>query len=342
MRIGQNPARRSIPAYSPQRLGAASLVYIPVLEGYFADMLAVVELHLRSLRQNTPEVLDVLVFDNGSCAVVQERLLDWHKHGLIDWLMLSKHNMGKTGALNWIFGALPNELVVYSDCDVLFRPGWLERSLEILAAFPQAGMVTAQPDFLPLVDGTMQAHLALDPRDYEISQVLPSQRAVDEYVHGLGEKDKTRERVTGKPIPVAMQRASGCQAVIGATHMQFLARRALLQVAFPLPATLGLSPEEDQVLDRRVDEHGFLHLSTLEPYVYHMGNQVDEIAAQAGRLLTKPLDLSQGIPPFLAPRTLEWEGWPMGWRMLAYLARTSFLRGFFTKMYNRLFQIYSQ
>ncbi len=331
MRIGQNPARRSISAYTPHRLGAASLVYIPTLQGYFAEMLAVVELHLRSLRQNTSEALDVLVLDNGSCAEVQEKLLTWQQQGLIDWLVLSRHNLGKTGALNWMFGALPNELVVYSDSDVLFRPGWLDRSLEIMAAFPQAGMITAQPDFLPLVNGSMQAHLSLDPQEYDLNEALPSQRAVDEYVHGLGEKEKTRERVTGKPIPVALHRASGCRAVVGATHMQFLARRAVLQAALPLPATLGLSPEEDQVLDRRVDERGFLHLSTLEPYVYHMGNQVDEIAAQAEILPAKPLTVGQNISQ-----------WPLGWRVLARLARGGLLRGFFTKVYQRLFQIYSQ
>jgi hypothetical protein len=156
-------------------------------------------------------------------------------------------------------------------------------------------------------------------------------------VHGLGEKEKTRERVAGKPVPVAAHRASGCQAVIGATHMQFLAHRAVLQAALPLPATLGLSPEEDQVLDRRVDERGYLHLSTLEPYVYHMGNQVDDIAAQAGLL---PGALPAGEKVVSAP--LDLSHWPWGWRMLAWLARGSFLRGFFIKVYNRLFQIYSQ
>jgi hypothetical protein len=336
MRIGQNPARRSIPAYSAQRLGAASLVYIPMLEGYFAEMLAVLELHLRSLRQNTSEALDLLVLDNGSCAVVQARLVGWQQQGLIDWLVLSRHNLGKTGALNWIIGALPNELVLYSDCDVLFRPGWLEHSLAILEAFPQAGMITAQPDFLPLADGTLRAHLALNPAQYSLGQVVPSQRAVDEYVHGLGEKEKTRERVQGKPIPLALHLASGTQAVIGATHMQFLARRAVLQAALPLPATLGLSPEEDQVLDRRVDEQGFLHLSTLEPYVYHMGNQVDDIATQEN------VEIPLTPPENVNTEKLAIAQWPWGWRMLAKLARASFLRGFLIKLYNRLFQIYAQ
>ncbi len=334
MRIGQNPARRSIAAYSPNRLGVASLVYIPMLEGYFADMLAVVELHLRSLRQNTSEPFDLLVFDNGSCDRVKDCLLDWQKEGLIDWLVTSRYNLGKTGALNWMLAAMPNELLVYSDSDVLFRPGWLEQSLAIYHAFPRAGMITAQPDFLPLADGTMTAHVALDPAEYETGPFMLSQYAVDEYVRGLGNKERTRERVEGKPVLAALHRTSGVRAVIGATHMQFLGPRAVLQQALPLPATLGLSPEEDQVLDKRVDDHGHLHLSTPEPYVYHMGNQVDEIALGA-KIENSAVTAHQ-------PVAASNDRWPLKWRIIASLARSSLLRGFFTRLYNRLFQIYSQ
>ena len=334
MRIGQNPARRSIPAYSPQRLGVASLVYIPMLQGYFEQMLAVVEIHLRSLRENTAEPFDLLVFDNASCDEVKDTLLGWQKEGLIDWLIASRHNLGKTGALNWIIGGMPNELISYSDSDVLFRPGWLQTSLKILNAFPQAGMITAQPDFYPLVDGKMQAHLRLDPLEFETVERMPSAQAVDEYVLGLGNKPLTRERIEGRPLQVLVNRANGAQAVIGATHMQFLGRRSLLVQALPLPATLGLSPEEDQALDARVDERGYLHLSTLEPYVYHMGNQVDEIARRAA--IQKPRS-AENKP---ARAILSEAGW--GVRLLARLARSATFKGFFLKLYNRLFQIYSQ
>lgn len=334
MRIGQNPARRSIPAYSPKRLGVASLVYIPLLEGYFEQMLPVVEIHLRSLRQNTSEPFDLLVFDNASCDEVKDALLGWQKEGLIDWLISSRYNLGKTGALNWIIGAMPNELITYSDSDVLFRAGWLESSLKILESFPKAGMITAQPDFYPLVEGKMKAHLQVDPRQMATKEATPSAQAVDEYVQGLGNQPKTRERVEGRPVQVLVNQADGCQAVIGATHMQFLARRAVLQQALPLPATLGLSPEEDQALDARIDEGGYLHLSTVDPLVYHMGNQVDEIARREG------IAPKESAHSRTAPAALPDDGWDV--RLLARLARSAAFKGLFLRLYNRLFQIYSQ
>jgi hypothetical protein len=39
--------------------------------------------------------------------------------------------------MNIIYGALQNELICYTDSDVLFRPGWLEASLSIMDAFPK-------------------------------------------------------------------------------------------------------------------------------------------------------------------------------------------------------------
>ena len=144
MRQGQNPAKMGLPAYQPKRLGLALLSYIPSQTGYFAQSLDVLRYQIASIHHTTKE-FDLLVFDNGSCPEVQEELHTLQQKGLIHFLMLSRFNVGKTGALNWILAALPNEFIGFSDGDVLFRPGWLEKSLEILQAFPNAGLVSVQP-----------------------------------------------------------------------------------------------------------------------------------------------------------------------------------------------------
>lgn len=132
MRIGKNPAKAGLPAYQPQKLGVALIVYIPFTEGYFANSLEILKYQIASLRAATPLPYDLLVFDNGSCPEVVADLQQMQANEEIDWLVLSAHNLGKAGAWNWIFAAMPNELICYADSDVLFRPGWLEASLEIL------------------------------------------------------------------------------------------------------------------------------------------------------------------------------------------------------------------
>jgi hypothetical protein len=65
-----------------------------------------------------------------------------------------------------------------------------------------------------------------------------------------------------------------------------------------------------------------------------MGNQVDDIAQRAGIQIQLPAH-SQIIS-----ETGSGEHWDV--RLLARLARAPFFKGLFLRLYNRLFQIYSQ
>ena len=145
MRIGQNPAKFVKTVAQPERITVAVLNYIPMLSGYYADLLNVLKAHLSSLRQNAGLPFDLMVFDNGSCEEVQEFLLDEFNSGDIEYLLLSRKNLGKGGAWNILFGGAPGEIVAYTDNDVLFSKGWLKESMEILEVFPNVGMVTARP-----------------------------------------------------------------------------------------------------------------------------------------------------------------------------------------------------
>ncbi len=148
MRKGQNPVKRmGLLASQPSQLGVLLLVYIPIQSGYFKNALDIFKYQLASLHKNTLQAFNLLVWDNGSCQAVQDTLQKLQTEGWIDWLTLSRHNIGKTGAMNWGFRAMPNEIICYSDSDAYFRPGWYEHSLKILKTFPRTGMVTAQPCF---------------------------------------------------------------------------------------------------------------------------------------------------------------------------------------------------
>ena len=139
-----NPAKSGVKAYQPRRLGIATLVYIPVQEGYFDQSLEIFKIHLASVRQYTSEPFDYLVFDNGSCPEVKRELEKLHEQGLIESLVLSEHNLGKTGALNLILAGMPNEWICFTNSDMLFREGWLDVSWKINDSYPDCGMIGAQ------------------------------------------------------------------------------------------------------------------------------------------------------------------------------------------------------
>ncbi len=302
MRTGKNPAKTGLPAYSPNRLGVALILYIPFTEGYFENSLEIFRYQVESLRAATSQPFDLLVFDNGSCAPVVAELQAMHARGWIDWLLLSRHNMGKAGAWNWIFSAMPNELICYADSDVLFRPGWLEASLEVLEAFPQAGMVAAQPNFYDVLEGKGKAHTALLQDDnFVLGEYHPAPEIVDEYCLGINADPELAARFHANPLPAVTNRQKSVQAVLGASHMQFIIPRRVARQVTPLPATRGLLRKETMSLDYRTDELGYLHLSVLKPYVFHMGNTINErllveVAQITGKSGNRRLGFSPGAP----------------------------------------------
>jgi glycosyltransferase involved in cell wall biosynthesis len=333
MRTGKNPAKAGIPAYQPQELGVALIVYIPFTEGYFEHSLEILHYQIESLRASTPKPFDLLIFDNGSCPETVAQLNQLHEQKVVDWLVLSRHNLGKAGAWNWIFSAMPNRLICYADSDVLFRPGWLESSLEVMRAFPLAGMVAAQPNFFDVMQGEGQAHLGLknDPR-YEQGDYWPEKSVIDEYCFGIGADAELAAPFYAKPLPSILHREDGTRAVIGASHMQFLITREVARQLVPLPATKGLLRAETMSLDYKMDALGYLHLSTLKPYAFHMGNTVnDRLRKELSEILKKPSRVKTSASKGLRPKTRSQQ-------LIARLARHPRINRLFLRIYNLLFQ----
>jgi hypothetical protein len=275
MRMGKNPSKTGVPAYVPKHLGIALLVYIPMMEGYFKHSLEILNFQIASLHQNIKQAVDILVFDNGSCSQVVEALRNHFHTGTIDWLVLSHHNLGKVGAWNWIFGSMPNDLICYADSDVLFRQGWLEASLAIIQAFPKVGMVSAQPTFHDVLDGKGKAHLSLEGnQNFSQGEFRPENEIVEEYCLGIGADEDLSARFFNMDLPCITDLRSNTMAVIGATHMQFIIPREVARKLVPLPVSKGLHRAETTSLDRKIDELGYLHLSTPNSYVMHIGNTI--------------------------------------------------------------------
>ena len=175
MRIGQNPGKYLKEVAQPERITLAVLNYIPFQSGFFADTLAVLKTCLESARTEAGLPFDLMVFDNGSCPEVQDWLLNEQREGRIQYLFLSEKNLGKGGAWNIILSGAPGEVIAYADSDVLFYPGWLKASLDLLETFP--------PDLvlldlmMPVMDGiTFLHHMRSMPRFQFLPVVIVTAR----------------------------------------------------------------------------------------------------------------------------------------------------------------------
>jgi glycosyltransferase involved in cell wall biosynthesis len=281
MRVGKNPYKHKSGKFTPATVGIVSLVYIPFLNGYFEHSLEVLRVHLESLLLTKTGKSNLLVFDNGSCEEVTDYLQGEHKRGLIDWLVLSNHNMSKVGAINWTFSVLENQYLAFTDSDVLFRPGWLEKCLELFKQFDKAGIVGAQPPFYDLLkEDFLSPELIRQDENYQVDEMIPDQRWVMEYCSGLGLPEEECNYYKTKPLLRVMPQSGEGEAWVGASHVLFLIPRELGKAILPLPVSGRLMPADEREINRRPEDLGYWQLSTMDAYYYHMGNTLNDLVMQ--------------------------------------------------------------
>lgn len=272
MRVGQNPAKSIESVPKPTRVTVAVITYIPFLSGYYAHSLEVLRACLSSIWETTDPLSDLLVFDNASCDEVRRYLTNEHGAKRIQYLILSDKNIGKGGAWNFIFQAAPGEFIAYADSDIRFFPGWLKNSLEILEAYPRAGMVTARPMRTPESFYTSTLEWARQEPGVEIEAgtFIPWE-VYRQHVLSLGTAEEQAHQWydSRKDWRLAHR---GVRALIGAAHFQFTARKTTLAefVPFDMERPMG----QVRSLDEQINQAGYLRLTTCEPLVMHMGNQL--------------------------------------------------------------------
>ncbi len=275
MRVGQNPAKFVKTVAQPERITVAVLNYIPFLSGFYAEMLDVVDTSLSSLREGADVPFDLLVFDNGSCEEARSYLLKEQEAGHIQYLLLSDVNLGKGGAWNMILSGAPGEIIVYADNDVLYYPGWLSKSLELLETFPRVGMVTARP-FRTRPDVYSQTTAWGDSKDdvtVTHGDFIPY-ATFQEFDLSLGQsEEEIREHYdTSEDVKLVYK---GVEAIAGASHWQFMAYKSVLQEF--LPFSMDRPMGQVKQLDERMNQEGYLRLMPTEPYVMNISNTLRDL-----------------------------------------------------------------
>jgi hypothetical protein len=294
MRIGQNPAKFVKEVAKPARVTVAVLNYIPFLSGFYADMLKVLQANLNSIVENADLPFDLMVFDNASCPEVRQYLADEYEAGRINYLILSDKNLGKGGAWNIILSGAPGEIVVYTDNDCLFSPGWLSRSVQILETFPNVGMVTARPfRTRPEVYSATRQWAASEPEAHLETGSLVSWETIRDFDLSLGqdEADIRRRYEDGEDVRITYR---GVTAFAGASHWQFAAFKSIL--AQFLPFQMDRPMGQVKQLDERMNAAGLLRLMVSDPLAMNMSNTLPG-AERKGMRLPAQKQLLWDFPP---------------------------------------------
>ncbi len=321
MRVGVNPAKALKEAPKPAPITVVIVTYIPYLRGYYRESLDVLRVCLDSLWRHTSErPFEVMVFDNASGPETRQFLLEAHREGRIQYLLLSEKNLGVVGAWNIAFQAAPGEIIAYADSDVYFHPGWLEASLDLLETFPRVGMVTARP-FLNAPERwtATRAWAESHPEvDIEWGFYL-TWEAFYAFETGLGQPEEAiREAFQTRKM--LKMRYRGKEAIAGAGHWQFVAYKRVLQDVLPLSYTRPMGSDVAR-LDETLNAKGYLRLMTTEVYVDHMGNRLPEHL----RPIDEPIGKSSSKPS-----------------LLRRILHTRPVRKVLLALYDRIFRLYHE
>ena len=284
-RIGINPSRGKTLDFKPARTTVAVLVYAPHQAGYFQNRLDVTRMTIESILVNTVAPFDLLVFDNGSCPEMVAYLQGLYADGKIDYLILSRQNIGKLNALQVIFNAAPGEVVAYTDDDVFFLPGWLGEHLKVLDAFPNVGAVTGFY-IRQRVAMSSESTLAFANQpgiETERGQLMPH-KWEEEYLVNSG---RTWERYESEVAEIEdiIVKYHGLEAWVSAHHFQMVCPKGVVQDILAEMLSEGWSQDvmgRMVEMDDRMDAKGYLRFCTRQQTVRLMGNAIsEEVAALA-------------------------------------------------------------
>jgi glycosyltransferase involved in cell wall biosynthesis len=279
MRKGQNPAKFVKDVARPQRITAALLNYIPFLSGFYSETLDVLKICMESMRKDAGLPFDLMVFDNGSCPEVRDFLVKEKEEGRIQYLILAEKNMGKGGAWNVMLAGAPGEIIAYTDSDVLFSPGWLSRSVEILEAFPNVGMVTARPFRTPPEFFESTLEWARENAKLEEGQFIPWERFL-EFNLSLGQTEEENKKVYEETRDWRLI-YKGITAMAGASHWQFTAYKSRLQQFLPFDMDKPMG--QVRQLDKRMNDSGLLRLMVSDPLAMNMSNTLGYLRGELGK-----------------------------------------------------------
>ncbi len=273
MRKGQNPAKSLNQVAKPERITVALLNYIPFLSGFYAEALDVLKVSLESMRSDPGLPFDLLVFDNGSCPEVRDFLVAEKEAGRIQFLLLSQKNLGKGGAWNIMLAGAPGEIISYTDSDVLFYPGWLSRSVELLESFPDVGMVTGRPFRTNPDFHTSTRTWAQNNAVVETGSFIPWE-TFWEFNRSLGQDEAENRKIYTETQDWKIN-YKGLTVMAGASHWQFTAYKSVLGKFLPFEMDKPMGQVKQ--LDQRMNQAGLLRLMLSDPLTMNLSNTTDYV-----------------------------------------------------------------
>jgi len=306
-RVGRHPMKKGDGSSTPQMktLSITTLVHIPETSGYWEESLKVLDLCISSIHEHTGKEFDLYVFDNGSCSEVKEYLLNQQKIGRIQFLTFSQENVRKTGGLKSLLLQAEGDFVAYLDSDAYVLPGWLDKSVEILKTFNDVGQVTAIPLARNKID--MNPELLKVEGCSNISISKGNNKIPEEFVKahaksiGVDYKVYCKDRLNNREdILIEKNKIS---AIMGSVDFQFTTTKTVINNIYQSDIDIPDLRGDDiyiPIWEYKMQNSGYLMLSTNEYLVHHIGNKIPDFSKELPWLDLNTLSV---VPTTIVPHT---------------------------------------
>ncbi|SFD02628.1 glycosyltransferase family A protein [Algibacter pectinivorans] len=274
MRDSNNPSKEQILSIKDKRHRVIIPLYIPNEVGYYKDSWKVFEICLSSLLKSCESPIAISIISNGSCKIVNDKLFNLFKDGLIDELIIEKETIGKVNSILKALRTANERFITIADADVLFVNGWEKAILDIFKNFPKAGAVCPVPVFRKHNNYTYNIWFDnLFSKKLKFTKVV-NPEAMSKFANSLGWsylEDKYKD------VYLTLQATNGLKAMVGCSHFVATYKR---EVFNDLPKNntrykLG-GDSEGLYLDIPVLKYDSYRLSTVNNYAYHMGNTLED------------------------------------------------------------------
>ncbi|RLD27569.1 MAG: glycosyltransferase family 2 protein [Bacteroidetes bacterium] len=280
MRIGNNPEKE----YNKLEIESYHRVIIPVYlpnltEDYFKDGLKILKLCFESLLHTIHSKTKISIINNGCCNEASEylrRLFDSNKK--IDQYLHSKVNLGKINALYSAIKSNLEPIITISDADVLFLPEWQQEVEKILNDFPESGMVSPVPSSKGFASSYLNCtkYYALFKGKLNFSDVIDPE-GMKKFQKSIG-REMYKDIHLEKYLTISNKKG---KAVMGCGHFVATFRAEVFNHAPKEICNMKIvGGSENKYIDIPNDKGGFLRLSTLNNYAYHLGNVEEEWMAE--------------------------------------------------------------
>lgn len=268
MRDGMNPVKENPHLNGFPRHRIVVPVYIPTLDGYFSNSLEILKLCLESLRITTAGRASITIVSNSSSQEIIDELHRCYQEGWIDQLLLNQSNRGKVDAVVSVARGAFEELITVSDCDVLFKAGWLEAVEKLFYTFPECGFASPVPAPAGMWQHTSATLLGgLVRRELSFEKVVPEED-LDRFARSIGRLDLYKPEHRKAQL---VAKRNGTTACVGCGHFICTIRKEIVG-AIPKQPSLNAYGAEGPWIDMPPDKLGLWRLSTTQAYAYHMGN----------------------------------------------------------------------